>query len=86
MAGLLGRSGMPTPTISASTFQLSPGRSGGKPGIDDGNSSAGGDLRLDLAPHLLRRTYGPRIALAVEVMSLESRGSVWTDTGQAQAV
>lgn len=58
--------------------------------VDDGNlvSAGGVTSGLDLALHLLRRTYGPRIALAVEAMfAFESRGSVWTDTGRApQAV
>jgi hypothetical protein len=43
---------------------------------------------LDLALYLLRRSYGPQIALAVEAMfAFESRGTVWTNTGRVpQAV
>lgn len=58
--------------------------------VDDGNlvSAGGVTSGLDLALHLLRRSYGPRIALAVEAMfAFESRGTVWTDTGRVpQAV
>jgi transcriptional regulator GlxA family with amidase domain len=53
--------------------------------VDDGNlvSAGGVTSGLDLALHLLRRSYGPRIALAVETMfAFESRGTVWTDTGR----
>ena len=38
---------------------------------------------LDLALHLLHRSYGPRVALAVEDMfAYERRGTVWTNTGR----
>ncbi|AKS32615.1 DJ-1/PfpI family protein [Mycolicibacterium goodii] len=54
--------------------------------VDDGNliSAGGVTSGLDLALYLLRRSYGPRIALAVEEMfAFESRGTVWVDAGRA---
>ncbi|TQK29928.1 DJ-1/PfpI family protein [Arthrobacter sp. SLBN-53] len=58
--------------------------------VDDGNliSAGGVTSGLDLALYLLRRSFGPRISLAVEAMfAYESRGTVWTNTGRApQAV
>lgn len=53
--------------------------------VDDGNlvSAGGVTSGLDLALHLLRRTYGPRVALAVEDMfAFESRGTVWANAGR----
>ncbi|TFV57040.1 DJ-1/PfpI family protein [Mycobacterium sp. PS03-16] len=53
--------------------------------VDDGDlvSAGGVTSGLDLALHLLHRTYGPRIALAVEEMfAYERRGTVWTNTGR----
>jgi len=58
--------------------------------VDDGDliSSGGVTSGLDLALHLLERSYGPRIAIAVEQMfAFERRGTVWTRTGrEPQAV
>lgn len=58
--------------------------------VDDGDLVTSGAVTsgLDLALHLLHRTYGPRIALAVEsLFDYERRGTVWTDTGRhAEAV
>jgi transcriptional regulator GlxA family with amidase domain len=53
--------------------------------VDDGDLVTAGGVTsgLDLALHLLERSYGPRIALAVEAMfAFERRGTVWTDTGK----
>lgn len=53
--------------------------------VDDGDlvSAGGVTSGLDLALHLLDRSYGPRIALAVEAMfAYERRGTVWTNTGR----
>ncbi len=53
--------------------------------VDDGDLVTSGAVTsgLDLALHLLHRTYGPRIAMAVEsVFGYERRGTVWTDTGR----
>ena len=53
--------------------------------VDDGNlvSAGGVTSGLDLALHLLDRSYGPRVALAVEKMfAYERRGTVWTNTGR----
>lgn len=53
--------------------------------VDDGDlvSAGGVTSGLDLALHLLDRSYGPRIALAVEeLFAYERRGTVWTDTGR----
>ncbi|MHC9297495.1 DJ-1/PfpI family protein [Mycobacterium sp. LTG2003] len=58
--------------------------------VDDGDLVTSGAVTsgLDLALYLLHRTYGPRIALAVEsLFDYERRGTVWTDTGRhAEAV
>jgi transcriptional regulator GlxA family with amidase domain len=58
--------------------------------VDDGDliSAGGVTSGLDLALYLLRRSYGPQVALAVEDMfAFESRGTVWTNTGRVpQAV
>lgn len=58
--------------------------------VDDGDliSAGGVTSGLDLALYLLRRSYGPRIALAVEAMfAFESRGTVWANAGRVpQAV
>jgi len=58
--------------------------------VDDGNlvSAGGVTSGLDLALYLLRRSYGPQVALAVEAMfAFESRGTVWSATGRVpQAV
>ncbi|KUI13805.1 glutamine amidotransferase [Mycolicibacterium acapulense] len=54
--------------------------------VDDGDLVTAGGVTsgLDLALHLLDRSYGPRIALAVEeLFAYERRGTVWTDTGRA---
>lgn len=53
--------------------------------VDDGDlvSSAAVTSGLDLALHLLERSYGPKVALAVEALfDYERRGTVWTDTGR----
>ncbi|PJK23338.1 DJ-1/PfpI family protein [Mycolicibacterium goodii] len=53
--------------------------------VDDGDliSAGGVTSGLDLALHLLDRSYGPRIALAVEALfAYERRGTVWTATGR----
>lgn len=53
--------------------------------VDDGDlvSAGGVTSGLDLALHLLDRSYGPRIALAVEeLFAYERRGTVWADTGR----
>jgi transcriptional regulator GlxA family with amidase domain len=53
--------------------------------VDDGDLVTAGGVTsgLDLALHLLERTYGPRIALAVEQMfAFERRGTVWTADGR----
>jgi transcriptional regulator GlxA family with amidase domain len=49
--------------------------------VDDGDliTSGGVTSGLDLALHLLERSYGPRVALAVEqLFAYERRGTVWT--------
>jgi transcriptional regulator GlxA family with amidase domain len=49
--------------------------------VDDGDLVTAGGVTsgLDLAVHLLDRTYGPRVALAVEeLFEYERRGTVWT--------
>lgn len=53
--------------------------------VDDGDLVTAGGVTsgLDLALHLLDRSYGPRIALAVEeLFAYERRGTVWTNTGR----
>jgi transcriptional regulator GlxA family with amidase domain len=48
--------------------------------VDDGDLVSGGGVTsgLDLALHLLQRTYGPRVAIAVErLFEYERRGAVW---------
>ena len=48
--------------------------------VDDGDlvTSGGVTSGLDLALHLLARSYGPRVALAVErLFDFERRGTVW---------
>jgi transcriptional regulator GlxA family with amidase domain len=53
--------------------------------VDDGNlvSAGGVTSGLDLALHLLDRSYGPRVALSVEKMfAYDRRGTVWTNTGR----
>lgn len=53
--------------------------------VDDGDliSSGGVTSGLDLALHLLVRSYGPRVALAVEALfDFERRGTVWTTSGR----
>ena len=58
--------------------------------VDDGDliSAGGVTSGLDLALYLLRRSFGPQIALAVEAMfAFESRGTVWVNSGRVpQAV
>lgn len=52
--------------------------------VEDGNliSAAGVTSGLDLALHLLERSYGPQIAHAVEqLFQYERRGIVWRATG-----
>ena len=49
--------------------------------VDDGDLIIVGGVTsgLDLALHLLQRSYGPRVALAVEsLFAYERRGTVWT--------
>jgi transcriptional regulator GlxA family with amidase domain len=49
--------------------------------VDDGDlvTAAAVTSGLDLALHLLQRSYGPRVALAVEqLFAYERRGTVWT--------
>ena len=49
--------------------------------VDDGDLITAGGVTsgLDLALHLLQRSYGPRVALAVEsLFAYERRGTVWT--------
>jgi transcriptional regulator GlxA family with amidase domain len=49
--------------------------------VDDRDLVTAGGVTsgLDLALHLLDRTYGPRVALAVEsLFAYERRGTVWT--------
>lgn len=53
--------------------------------VDDGDLVTSGAVTsgLDLALHLLHRTYGPRIAMAVEsLFDYERRGTVWTEGGR----
>ncbi|BBY15292.1 DJ-1/PfpI family protein [Mycolicibacterium litorale] len=53
--------------------------------VDDGDvvSGAGVTSGLDLALHLLERTYGPQIAAAVEsLFAYERRGTVWSNRGR----
>lgn len=48
--------------------------------VDDGDLVTSGAVTsgLDLALHLLERSYGPRVALAVEALfAYERRGTVW---------
>jgi transcriptional regulator GlxA family with amidase domain len=48
--------------------------------VDDGDLVTAGGVTsgLDLALHLLERSYGPRVALAVEALfAYERRGTVW---------
>jgi hypothetical protein len=62
-------------------------RSGGHHGIGTAHQNpVTGTTRdqLDPAEDLLERTYGPKVALAVEALfAYERRGTVWTDTGRA---
>ena len=54
--------------------------------VDDGDlvSAGGVTSGLDLGLHLLERSFGPRIAHAVEqLFQYERRGTVWRDTGLA---
>jgi transcriptional regulator GlxA family with amidase domain len=49
--------------------------------VDDGDLVTAGAVTsgLDLALHLLQRSYGPQVALAVEeLFAYERRGTVWT--------
>lgn len=49
--------------------------------VDDGDLVTGGGVTsgLDVALHLLERSYGPRVAIAVEeLFEYERRGTVWT--------
>ena len=49
--------------------------------VDDGDlvTAAGVTSGLDLALHLLERSFGPRVALAVEsLFAYERRGTVWS--------
>jgi len=49
--------------------------------VDDGDLITAGGVTsgLDLALHLLHRSYGPRVALAVEsLFAYERRGTVWS--------
>jgi transcriptional regulator GlxA family with amidase domain len=49
--------------------------------VDDGDLVTAGGVTsgLDLALHLLQRTYGPRVALAVEeLFEFERRGTAWS--------
>jgi transcriptional regulator GlxA family with amidase domain len=49
--------------------------------VDDGDLITAGGVTsgLDLALHLLTRSYGPRVSLAVEkLFEYERRGTVWT--------
>jgi transcriptional regulator GlxA family with amidase domain len=49
--------------------------------VDDGDLVTSGAVTsgLDLALHLLERTYGAQVALAVEdLFAYERRGTVWT--------
>jgi transcriptional regulator GlxA family with amidase domain len=53
--------------------------------VDDGDLVSCGAVTsgLDLALHLLDRTYGPKVALAVEALfGYGRRGIVWTDSGR----
>jgi transcriptional regulator GlxA family with amidase domain len=53
--------------------------------VGDGDlvTSAAVTSGLDLALYLLERTYGPKVALAVEALfAYERRGTVWTDIGR----
>lgn len=53
--------------------------------VDDGDLVTAGGVTsgLDLALHLLERSFGPKVALAVEeLFAYERRGTVWTDTGR----
>jgi transcriptional regulator GlxA family with amidase domain len=53
--------------------------------VDDGDLVTAGGVTsgLDLALHLLERSYGPRVALAVEALfAYERRGTVWTVDGR----
>lgn len=48
--------------------------------VDDGDLVTSGSVTsgLDLALHLLDRSYGPRVAIAVEsLFGYERRGTVW---------
>jgi transcriptional regulator GlxA family with amidase domain len=48
-------------------------------GLLEGRNAVTHVLGLDLALHLLHRSYGPRVALAVEeLFEYERRGTVWT--------
>ena len=52
--------------------------------VDDGDLVTSGAVTsgLDLALHLLERSYGPRVAIAVEsLFAYERRGTVWTNNG-----
>ena len=53
--------------------------------VDDGDLITAGGVTsgLDLALHLLERSYGPRVAIAVEALfEYERRGTVWTNSGR----
>ncbi|OCB17197.1 glutamine amidotransferase [Mycobacterium malmoense] len=56
--------------------------------VDDGDFVSGGGVTsgLDLALHLLERSYGPRVAHAVEeLFEYERRGIVWKPSGREPA-
>ena len=49
--------------------------------VDDGDLATAGGVTsaLDLALHLLERSYGPRVAIAVETLfEYRRRGTVWS--------
>jgi len=53
--------------------------------VDDGDLVTAGGVTsgLDLALHLLERSYGPRVAIAVEkLFEYERRGTVWRNSGR----
>ena len=54
--------------------------------VDDGGdlvTSGAVTPGLDLGLYLLERSYGPKVALAVETLfAYERRGTVWTNSGR----
>ena len=80
------RGATPSPITSAWTCSRPPGSTSSTRGWSTTVTSSprgGVTSGLELALHLLDRSYGPRVALAVEALfAHERRGTVWTAAGR----